>query len=124
MGSTKIGKGVKIDNLVQIAHNVEIGENSIIISQVGIAGSTKIGKNCVLAGQVGVIGHLNIADKTTILPQSGVGKDTKEGDMLLGSPAIDRGDAIRNMTMVRSLPKYLKRIEALENKILKSTTDS
>ena len=87
--STILGKGVKIDNLCQIAHNVEIGDNTVMAAQCGIAGSTKIGKNCVLAGQVGVAGHLKIADNTTLAAQTGViGNVRKEGQVLFGSPAL------------------------------------
>lgn len=89
MESTIIGKGVKIDNLCQIAHNVEIGDNTVMAAQCGIAGSTKIGKNCILAGQVGIAGHLKIADNTTIGAQAGIiGNIRKSGETLLGSPAI------------------------------------
>ena len=87
--STILGKGVKIDNLCQIAHNVAIGDNTVMAAQCGIAGSTKIGKNCVLAGQVGVAGHLKIADNTTLAAQTGViGNVRKEGQVLFGSPAL------------------------------------
>lgn len=89
MESTILGKGVKIDNLCQIAHNVEIGDNTVMAAQCGIAGSTKIGKNCILAGQVGIAGHLTIADNTTLGAQAGViGNIRKSGEVLLGSPAI------------------------------------
>ena len=99
--STILGKGVKIDNLCQIAHNVEIGDNTVMAAQCGIAGSTKIGKNCVLAGQVGVAGHLKIADNTTLAAQTGViGNVRKEGQVLFGSPALP----IR--TFLRSYAKF------------------
>ena len=89
MESTIIGKGVKIDNLCQIAHNVEIGENTVMAAQCGIAGSTKIGRNCILAGQVGIAGHLTIADNTTIGAQTGIiGNIKKPGQVLFGSPAL------------------------------------
>ena len=89
MESTIIGKGVKIDNLCQIAHNVQIGENTVMAAQVGIAGSTKIGKNCIIAGQVGIAGHLEIADNTTLGAQAGViGNVRKSGQVLLGSPTL------------------------------------
>lgn len=89
MESTIIGKGVKIDNLCQIAHNVQIGDNTVMAAQCGIAGSAKIGKNCILAGQVGIVGHITIADNTTIGAQAGViGNVRKSGQTLLGSPAI------------------------------------
>ena len=122
IGSTIIGKGVKIDNLVQIAHNVEIGENTVVVAQAGIAGSTKLGKSCVIAGQVGIIGHLNIADKTFIAAQSGVSRDTKEGAELFGSPALDKINHIRSMAIVRNLPKVMKRIEKLEASIIESSS--
>ena len=122
IGSTVIGKGVKIDNLVQIAHNVEIGENTVVVAQAGIAGSTKLGKSCVIAGQVGIIGHLNIADRTFIAAQSGVSRDTKEGAQLFGSPALDKVNHIRSMAIVRNLPKVMKRIDQLEASILESSS--
>lgn len=96
MGSTVIGKGVKIDNLCQIAHNVEIGDNTVIAAQSGIAGSTKIGKHCVLGGQVGVAGHIVIADNTSFGAQSGVlGNIKKEGQAFMGTPAIPYRDYLR-----------------------------
>ena len=91
MEATVIGNGVKIDNLCQIAHNVQIGDNTVMAAQCGIAGSTKIGKNCILAGQVGIVGHVTIADGTTICAQAGViGNIRKSGQVVFGSPAIDR----------------------------------
>ena len=91
MEATIIGNGVKIDNLCQIAHNVQIGDNTVMAAQCGIAGSAKIGKNCILAGQVGIVGHISIADGTTICAQSGViGNIRKSGQVVLGTPAIDR----------------------------------
>ncbi len=91
MEATVIGNGVKIDNLCQIAHNVQIGDNTVMAAQCGIAGSTKIGKNCILAGQVGIVGHVNIADNTTVCAQAGViGNIRKPGQVVFGSPAIDR----------------------------------
>ena len=91
MEATVIGNGVKIDNLCQIAHNVQIGDNTVMAAQCGIAGSTKIGKNCILAGQVGIVGHISIADGTTICAQAGViGNIRKSGQVVLGTPAIDR----------------------------------
>lgn len=102
MGPTVIHKGVKIDNLCQIAHNVEIGENTVLCAQNGIAGSTKIGKQCVLAGQVGVAGHLTIADHTTIGAQSGVISSVKkEGETLFGYPAIAHREFMRAFVIFR-----------------------
>ena len=96
MESTVIGNGVRIDNLCQIAHNVEIGDNTVIAAQTGIAGSTKVGRNCIIAGQVGIIGHLTIADNTTIAAQAGViGNVRKSGQVLLGAPAFDAKQFMR-----------------------------
>ena len=103
MESTIIGNGVKIDNLCQIAHNVEIGENTVMAAQCGIAGSTKIGKNCILAGQVGIAGHLHIADKTTIAAQCGIlGNVTESGKVLMGSPAMPYRDYLRCYAIFKS----------------------
>ena len=119
LGSTIIKKGTKLDNLIQIAHNVEVGENTVIAAQSGISGSTKIGSNCIIAGQVGIIGHLEIGDKVTIAAQSGVTKSVKEeGAVKLGSPAIDRGEFMKGYSVFRKLPELNKRIKQLEEKIL------
>jgi UDP-3-O-[3-hydroxymyristoyl] glucosamine N-acyltransferase len=117
LGSTLIKSGVKIDNLVQIAHNVIIGENTVISSQSGISGSTKIGKNCILAGQVGLIGHIEIADNTILLAQSGISKSIKKPGKYFGSPAKELSTALRLEAHLRSLPEYAERIRDLENQI-------
>lgn len=97
MESTIIGNGVRIDNLCQIAHNVEIGDNTVMAAQTGIAGSTKIGKNCILAGQVGIVGHLTIADNTTVGAKSGViGNIRKSGEVYFGTPAILHKNYLRS----------------------------
>lgn len=115
MGSTVIKKGVKLDNLVHIAHNVVIGENSAIAGQVGIAGSAKIGKNCMMGGQVGVAGHLTIADGTKIAAQSGIGANIKEeGTVVQGSPAFYIGDYKRAYVGFKKLPEILDRLNKLE----------
>ena len=102
MESTVIGNGVKIDNLCQIAHNVQIGENTVMAAQVGIAGSTKIGKNCIIAGQVGIIGHLTIADGTTIAAQAGViGNVRQSGQKIFGTPAIDINNYMRSYALFK-----------------------
>ena len=102
MESTIIGNGVKIDNLCQIAHNVQIGDNTVMAAQCGIAGSTKIGKNCILAGQVGIAGHLNIADNTTIGAQCGViGNIRKSGQVFLGSPALPLKNYLRSYAVFK-----------------------
>lgn len=115
LGSTIIRKGVKLDNLVQVAHNVEIGEHTVIASQSGIAGSTKIGKYCVVAGQVGFSGHLTIADGSTFGGQTGVtGNITKPNEKWLGFPATEYGKIIRSYALFKHLPDLEKRISALE----------
>jgi len=126
MGSTILRKGVKIDNLVQIAHNVEIGENTVIASQTGIAGSTKIGANCQIGGQVGFAGHLRIADGTKIQAQSGIGSHVKESGMaLFGSPAIPYNDYIKSYSVFKQLPSIYKQLHELTKKIEQLTnTDS
>jgi len=118
LGSTVIRKGVKLDNLIQIAHNVEIGENTVIAAQTGIAGSTKIGKFCMIGGQVGIVGHLLIADKVKIAAQSGIGSSIiKEGDVVQGSPAFFIGDYKKSYLGFRKLPELMQRIEELEKQI-------
>lgn len=120
MGSTIIRKGVKLDNLIQIAHNVEIGEGTVIAAQTGISGSTKIGKHCVIGGQVGIVGHIQIADGTKINAQSGLSKSVTTPDTALtGSPAFDYKSSLRSQAIFRNLPSILERIEKLE-KMLKN----
>jgi UDP-3-O-[3-hydroxymyristoyl] glucosamine N-acyltransferase len=114
MGSTRIGKGTKIDNLVQIAHNVEVGENSVLISQSGIAGSTKIGKNCVIAAQAGVVGHIKIGDNVIIGAQSGVSNDIKDNQICLGSPAIDAHTQKKALVLFKKIPDMYKKIYEIE----------
>ena len=118
MGSTIIRKGVKLDNLIQVAHNVEIGENTVIAAQTGIAGSTKLGKNMMIGGQVGIVGHLKIADGVKIAAQSGIGQDVKEEGMILqGSPAFSVGDYKRSYVLFRSLPKLREQILDLQKSL-------
>jgi len=106
MGSTIIRKGVKLDNLIQVAHNVEIGENTVIAAQTGISGSTKIGKNCMIGGQVGIAGHLTIADEVKVAAQSGIGKNiTKKGEVVQGSPAFNIHDYQKSYVIFRNLHK-------------------
>jgi len=124
MGSTIIRRGVKLDNLIQIAHNVEIGENTVIAAQAGIAGSTKVGKNCQIGGQVGFVGHLKIADGTRIQAQSGVASSVKTNNQaLFGSPAFNYTDYVRAYAIFKKLPDLYKRINAMEKK-LKSKEDN
>ena len=115
MQATIIENGVKLDNLIQVAHNVEIGENTAIAAQTGISGSTKIGKGCIIAGQVGIVGHITIADASMIGAQSGVSKTIKDtGQKWFGSPAIDYKDALRANVLIKQLPDLNKRILELE----------
>ncbi len=120
IGSTIIRAGAKLDNLLQIAHNVEVGNNTVIAAQSGISGSTKIGKNAMIGGQVGIVGHLHIADGSKINAQSGVSKSMKEPNMAVtGSPAYDYTQALRSQALTRKLPDMEKRIAELE-KIVKA----
>jgi UDP-3-O-[3-hydroxymyristoyl] glucosamine N-acyltransferase len=119
LGATLVKKGVKLDNLIQIAHNVEVGENTVIAAQSGISGSTTLGRNCVLAGQVGVVGHLEIADKVTLAAKSGVSKSIKEpGAVKLGYPAQDHSEFLKCNAVYRNLPELNKRVRQLEEKML------
>lgn len=114
LGSTIIRKGVKLDNLIQIAHNVEVGENTVIAAQTGVAGSTKIGKNCMIGGQVGIVGHINIADGVKIAAQSGIGHSiNEENSIVQGSPAIPIGDYKRSYVLFRKLPSLSNSINDL-----------
>ena len=117
LGPTVIGRGTKIDNLVQIAHNVEIGEGSIVIAQVGIAGSTKLGKYVILAGQVGLAGHLKIGNQVIVAAQSGVMTDIPDGGKWLGSPAQPDKQTKRQMIAIQHLPELLRRVSALEKQL-------
>lgn len=117
MGKTVVGRGTKIDNLVQIAHNVIIGEDCIIVSQTGISGSTRIGNNVTLAGQVGVVGHLAIGDNVLVGAQSGVGHDVAAGTAVSGSPAFPHKEWLKAVTAFRSLPDMRKRLRDLEKKL-------
>lgn len=117
MSPTFIRKGAKLDNLIQIAHNCDIGENTVMAGLVGLAGSTKVGKNCKLAGQVGLAGHLTIGDNVQIGAQSGVSKSVKGDQIILGSPAIDYRMAIRMYTILRNLPKLREEVIQLQKDI-------
>ncbi|MGN6605202.1 MAG: UDP-3-O-(3-hydroxymyristoyl)glucosamine N-acyltransferase [Ginsengibacter sp.] len=115
IGSTIIKEGAKLDNLIQVAHNVEVGMNTVIAAQSGISGSTKIGKNVMIGGQAGIVGHIQIADGTKINAQSGVGKSIKKPNTAVtGSPAYDYSQALRSQIISRNLPELEKRIKALE----------
>lgn len=118
LDKTIIKKGTKIDNLVQIAHNVTIGENSIIVAQVGIAGSSKIGKNVILAGQVGVKDHVIIGDNVRAGGQTGITKDVKGGSAVSGTPHMPHREWLRQQALLRRLPELFERIKTLEEKII------
>ncbi len=118
MGSTIIRKGAKLDNLIQIAHNVEIGEHTVIAAQTGIAGSTHIGRECMIGGQVGIVGHITIADKVKIAAQSGISTSiVNEGEIVQGSPAFNIGEYKRTYVVFRKLPELEKKVKALEEMI-------
>ena len=117
LGSTIIRKGVKLDNLIQIAHNVEIGENTVIAAQTGVAGSTKIGKNCMIGGQVGIIGHLTIGNNVKIAAQSGIGNDVKDNQIIQGSPAFEIGEYKRAYVYFRKLARMAADIDKLKKQV-------
>jgi UDP-3-O-[3-hydroxymyristoyl] glucosamine N-acyltransferase len=124
IGSTIIRKGVKLDNLIQIGHNCEIGENTVMAAQVGIAGTTKVEKNCVFGGQAGISGHTTIGEGSKIGPQAGVMSSVKPGSTLLGSPAFELKSALKSSSIIRNLPQLRndlilmeKRLKEIEEKI-------
>lgn len=118
LGSTKIGNGVKLDNLIQIAHNVEIGANTVIAAQVGVSGSTILGERCMIGGQVGFAGHLKIANGTQVAAQSGLNKDiVEENTKLFGSPVMPIKEAFRSLLLVQKLPDMRDKLEDLEKQI-------
>lgn len=119
LGSTVIKKGVKLDNLIQIGHNVVVDENTVMAAQVGIAGSTKIGKNCMFGGQVGISGHLTIGDNVKMAAKSGVGSNIKNNEIIMGSPAIESNKYKKSYVHFRNLEKLVNRIENLENELKK-----
>jgi UDP-3-O-[3-hydroxymyristoyl] glucosamine N-acyltransferase len=115
IGSTIIRKGAKLDNLIQVAHNVEVGENTVIAAQAGVSGSTKLGKNVMVGGQAGIVGHITIADGAKINAQSGVSKSIKEVNAAVtGSPAFDYTATLRSQALSRNLPALEKRVKELE----------
>ena len=117
LGSTIIRKGVKLDNQIQIAHNVEIGKNTVIAAQSGVAGSTKIGENCMIGGQVGIVGHLNLGSNLRIQAQSGISKNLKDNEAVQGSPAIGYSDYNKSYVHFRNLPKIVGRINNIEKEL-------
>ena len=119
IGSTVIRKGSKLDNLIQIAHNVEIGQNTGIAAQTGVAGSSKIGAGCIIGGQVGIAGHLHIGDRTTIAAQSGVIADIAPGATVMGAPSFDHKEYVKSYVVFRKLPKLAHQIEQINKKLEK-----
>ena len=124
LGSTIIRTGVKIDNQVQIAHNVEIGRNTVIAAQTGIAGSTKIGSNGMFGGQVGIVGHLTIGNNVRIQAQSGVASNIKDNEVLQGSPTFGYSDFSKSYVHFKNLPKMVKEIEELKKQILNQKNEN
>lgn len=116
LGSTILRKGVKLDNQIQIAHNVEIGEHTVIAAQTGVAGSVKIGKRCMIGGQVGIVGHITIGDDVRIQAQSGIGRNVKDNEILQGSPALNYGDYNKSYVHFKNLPKIVNQINELNKK--------
>ncbi|MBT8205089.1 MAG: UDP-3-O-(3-hydroxymyristoyl)glucosamine N-acyltransferase [Eudoraea sp.] len=114
LGSTVLRKGVKLDNQIQIAHNVEIGDHTAIAAQTGIAGSTKIGKNCMIGGQVGIVGHITIGDRVKIQAQSGITRNVKDDEVLQGSPALNYSDFNKSYVHFKNLSKLVNKIDEIE----------
>jgi UDP-3-O-[3-hydroxymyristoyl] glucosamine N-acyltransferase len=118
LGSTIIRKGAKLDNLIQIAHNVVIGKNTVIAAQSGVAGSSKVGENCMIAGQVGIAGHLEIANRTSLGAQTGVSKSiTEEGQRHFGTPSFDIKEYFRSYAIFKKLPDFNYRLRELEKRV-------
>lgn len=117
LGSTIIRRGVKLDNQIQIAHNVEIGKNTVIASQTGVAGSTKIGENCMIGGQVGIVGHITIGNGVRIQAQSGIGRKLKDNDVVQGSPAFGYSDFNKSFIHFKNLPKLANTVYKLEKQL-------
>lgn len=117
LGSTVIKDGVKLDNQIQIAHNVEIGKHTAIAAQTGVAGSTKIGENCLIGGQVGIAGHMTIGDRVKVQAQTGIGRNIKDDEAIQGSPALGYGDYNKSYVHFRNLPKIVNKLELLEKKL-------
>ncbi|ALU74665.1 UDP-3-O-(3-hydroxymyristoyl)glucosamine N-acyltransferase [Tenacibaculum finnmarkense genomovar ulcerans] len=117
LGSTIIHKGVKLDNQIQVAHNVEIGENTVIASQTGIAGSAKIGENCMIGGQVGIVGHISIGNNVRIQAKSGIGKSLKDKDVVQGTPAFGYNAYNKSYVYFKNLPKLASKIDKIEKEL-------
>jgi UDP-3-O-[3-hydroxymyristoyl] glucosamine N-acyltransferase len=125
MGSTIVREGAKLDNLIQVAHNVEIGASTVIAAQAGVAGSTKIGKNAMIGGQAGIVGHVEIADGTKVQAQSGINKSIKKTDTsFYGSPALEYNNYLRSYAVFRRLPELQQKIHQLEKQLAELLKDS
>lgn len=118
LGSTIIRQGVKLDNQIQIAHNVEIGKNTVIAAQSGVAGSTKIGENCMIGGQVGIVGHLTIGNNVRVQAQSGVSRNVKDGEVLQGTPSLGYTDFNKSYVHFKNFPKIVAEVEELKKQII------
>ena len=117
MGSTYLRKGVKLDNLVQIAHNTDIGENTVMSAQVGVAGSSKVGAWCMFGGQVGIAGHSSIGDKVFLGAQSGVPGSLKDNQTLIGTPPMEPKQYFKSQAIFRKLPDLYRQINALQKEV-------
>ncbi len=117
LGSTIIRKGVKLDNQIQVAHNVEIGKNTVIAAQTGIAGSTKIGENCMIGGQVGIVGHIIIGDNVRVQAQSGIARNVKDNEVIQGTPAIGYSDFNKSYVYFKNFPELVATINSLEKEV-------
>ena len=117
MGSTIVRKGAKLDNLIQVAHNVEIGENTVMAAQVGVAGSTKIGSHCMVGGQVGFAGHITIGDRVNIGAQSGIPNHVSSDASILGYPAVPAREFARSTVMIKKLPELNQTVKQLQKEI-------
>ena len=107
---------VKLDNLIQIAHNCSVGDNTVMAAQAGVAGSAKIGRQCMVGGQVGIVGHISLADGTQIGAQSGVSRATKPGERIMGSPAVEMGEYARGLVYAKRLGKLFEQVKTIEKK--------
>jgi UDP-3-O-[3-hydroxymyristoyl] glucosamine N-acyltransferase len=119
MGSTIIRRGVKLDNLIQIGHNVEIGEDTVMAAQAGIAGSVKVGKHCMFGGQVGIAGHLHVGDGTVIAAQSGIIRNLPPGETVMGTPSLRSKDFFRSTAIFNRLPEVYKTLNRLQQEVEK-----
>ncbi|MDE6048610.1 MAG: UDP-3-O-(3-hydroxymyristoyl)glucosamine N-acyltransferase [Paramuribaculum sp.] len=123
MGATKVGQGVKLDNLIQIAHNCEVGANTVMAAQAGVAGSTKVGTNCMIGGQVGLAGHIHIGNGVEIAAQSGLHRNVPDGERLIGTPALSFSEFAAQTMNIRRIPRINDRLSSIEKEIKKNKTN-